>query len=46
MEKCCIVCHKQTEDIDQFTGLCYECMEWSIDNFPEYEDDFDSEAEV
>ena len=46
MNDCCISCHKKTDDLDEVTGLCYECMEWCVDDFPEFEDDFDDEAGV
>ena len=46
MKQYCISCHKPADNIDAFTGLCYECMEWCVDDFPEFGDEFDDEAEV
>jgi hypothetical protein len=46
MNEYCISCHQPAEDIDPVTGLCYECMEWCVDGFPEFDDEFDDEAEV
>lgn len=44
----CISCKKKksAEELDPVTGLCLECMEWCVDEFPEFDDDFDKEAEI
>jgi hypothetical protein len=46
MNNCCCLCHRQTDEIDPVTGVCYECMDSREDVMPEYEDELDDEAAV